>query len=81
MNIYRFNFEVDCPNNDQRIAYQVEIQSARTIMVENIAGYFLSLTSAFHEDIADNAYQRFGGQQIIKAHHHGVGVETRRGEE
>lgn len=81
MNIYRFKFEVDCPNNDQRICYQVEIQADRTIMVENISGHFLSLTSAYHEDIADSAYQRFGGYQIIKAHHHGVDVETRRGAE
>jgi len=79
MNIYCFKFECECPNNQQRIAYRVEIRSAQTIMVENIAGFFLSFTAAYQEDIADQSYQRFGGQQTISAHHHGVDIETRRG--
>lgn len=79
MNIYRFKFEAECPNNQQRIAYLVEIRITQTIMVENIARHFLSLTEGYHEDIADESYQRFGGMQTITAHHHGVDVETRRG--
>lgn len=79
MNTYTYRFELDCPNNGQRIAYRVEITADRTIMVENIAGFFNSLTAAYHEDIADKAHQAFGGKQTITAHHHGVDIETRRG--
>lgn len=79
MNTYIYAFELDCPNNGERIAYKVEIVARRTIMVENIVSFFSSLTSAFHEDIADKSYETFGGFQIITAHHHGVNVETRRG--
>jgi len=81
MNIYKFRFDCECPNNNERIQYSVEISTTRTVMVENIAAHFLSLTSAFHEDIADEAFQKFGGHQVIKAHHHGVDVETRRGDQ
>ena len=80
MNIYKTRFEVSCPNNGERICYQVEIRSDCTIMVENIAGFFASLYSEYHEAIADSAYERFGGYQVIRAHHHGVDIETRRGQ-
>lgn len=79
MNTYTYRFEVSCPNNGERIAYQAEINVNRTIMAENIAGFFSSLTSAYHEEIAESAYEAFGGHQIISAHHHGVDVKTERG--
>jgi hypothetical protein len=79
MNKYKFSFELECPNNSQRIAYQAEITVDRVIMVENIASFFLSYTAAYHEEIADASYETFGGYQVITAHHHGVDVETTRG--
>lgn len=79
MNIYRTTFEIECPNNSHRIRYHAEIATQSVIMVERIYGHFASLTSAFHEDIADSAFEAFGGRQVIKAHHHGVDVETIRG--
>lgn len=81
MNKYSIKFELSCPNNDQRIAYQASIETDRTIMAENLYGYFASLASAFHEDLADQAYERFGGRQTIRAHHHGVDIETVRGDQ
>ena len=81
MNTYKYNFEIECPNNNnQRIAYRVEITVDRVIMVENIASFFLSYTAAFHEEVADASYETFGGYQVISAHHHGVDIETRRGQ-
>jgi len=80
VNTYKYNFEIECPNNNnQRIAYRVEITVDRVIMVENIASFFLSYTAAYHEEIADASYETFGGYQVITAHHHGVDVETTRG--
>ena len=79
MNNYKFSFDAECPNNGARISYQVEIETDQVIMAENISRFFLSYTAAYHEDIAESSYERFGGRQTIKAHHHGVDIETRRG--
>ena len=80
MNTYKYNFEIECPNNSQRIAYRVEITVDRVIMAENIVSFFLSYTAAYHEEIADASYETFGGYQVISAQHHGVDIETRRGQ-
>jgi hypothetical protein len=80
MNIYRHQFICTCPENSKPIIYQLEIQSEKVIRVEHIVLACDLYRQAFHEAIADSLFERFGGVQIMTAHHHGVDIETRRGE-
>lgn len=79
MNIYRQQFVSHCPNNGLHIIYWLEIQTDAVIHVEHIVTATRLMANSFHEDIADELHARFGGRQILKAHHHGVDIETRRG--
>ena len=81
MNIYTHKFIATCPNNGKRINYTVEITVAddRKIMVEQIVTCAALCDGGYHEDIANKFYEQFGGNQVIRAHHHGVDIETRRG--
>lgn len=79
VNIYRHEFVSVCPNNGQSIIYALEIATDRVIYVEHITTAATLHKRAFHEAIADDLFARFGGKQILRAHHHGVDVETRRG--
>jgi hypothetical protein len=78
-NIYRYQFVSRCPVNNKAIVYQLEISTVQKIMVEHITICAALYDTAYHEEIADAFHKQFGGQQIIKAHHHGVDIETRRG--
>ncbi len=78
MNIYRHKFYSVCPNNSAIIAYELEIATTDVIQVEHIVTACAIEKSAFHEDIADRLAERFGGQQTLRAHHHGVDIESRR---
>lgn len=79
MNIYRYKFVITCPNNGKDIDYELEIRSDSTIMVESIiaAGDGLPDTG-YHEEIADRMASMLPGYHIIRAHHHGVDIETHR---
>jgi hypothetical protein len=79
MNIYRHQFVSHCPNNGKPIIYSLEIETDSVIQVEHIVTACALQKHAYHEAIADELHQRFDGRQIIKAHHHGVDIETRRG--
>lgn len=79
MNIYRHTFAAACPANGQMIIFSLEIQSEKMIYVEHIVTACALQKKAFHEQIADDLAARFGGYQVMKAHHHGVEIETRRG--
>lgn len=82
MNIYRHTFSAPCVNNGLSIAYSLEIRTAWTIMVEDIVAECEAAKASerpYHETIADRLYAKFGGEQIMTAFHHGVGIETRRG--
>lgn len=79
MNIYRHQFKAQCPNNGARITYELELTTARVVPVEQITQVCSELAPAYHEEIADFLIDRFGGGQVIRAHHHGVDIETRRG--
>lgn len=79
MNIYRQQFVSHCPNNGLHIIYSLEIQSSEVIHVEHIVTATRLMADSFHEDIADELFSRFGGKQTLRAHHHGVDIETRRG--
>ena len=81
MNIYRHQFVVACPNNAKPIIYELEIQSHKMIQVEKIAIACQLWQQEYHEKMADSlAYQFPGTKQVLKAHHHGVDIETHRGE-
>lgn len=79
MNIYRKSFTAACPNNGFIIAYFLEIQHRNVLMVEDINDATMERSSSYHEAIADELWERFGGVQVLKAHHHGVDIETIRG--
>lgn len=79
MNIYRHQFVSTCPVNGASIIYVLEIRATATIRVEHIVTACALHPRAFHEAIADDLFERFGQVQILKAHHHGVDIETIRG--
>ena len=79
MNIYRYQFVSHCPNNQLPIIYSLEIETDEVIHVEHIVTAAALHDSAYHEEIADDLHERFKGRQTLKAHHHGVDIETRRG--
>ncbi|CAN7642646.1 hypothetical protein [Paraburkholderia terricola] len=79
MNIYRCRFVSACPNNNSPIIYDLTIESQTMVHVEHITTACAMHKSAFHEAIADDLFERFGGHQTLTAHHHGVDIETRRG--
>jgi hypothetical protein len=77
MNIYRHQFIVACPANSKPIIYDLEIRSERMIYVEKIVIACALWKSEYHERMADHLAQQFPGtHQVLKAHHHGVDVET-----
>ena len=78
-NIYRHQFVSLCPNNDKPIIYALMIEADRAIPVEHIVTAAALHKRAFHEAIADELFEHFGGNQVLTAHHHGVDIETRRG--
>lgn len=81
MNIYSHQFYVSCPNNNKIIQYNLEIQSDHMIYVEKIIIACQLWQQEFHEKIADSlAYQFPNTRQFLRAHHHGVDIETVRGE-
>jgi hypothetical protein len=51
------------------------------IPVEHIVTATGMIKKGFHEEIADQLHTQLGGRQILKAHHHGVDIETVRGGE
>lgn len=78
MNRYRHRFTVACPNNAVPVEYDLTIETRRTIMVEEIVKA-CRVDQAFHEALADTLLHAFGGRQTLRAHHHGVDIETVRG--
>lgn len=82
-NVYRQRFTAPCCNNGLVVIYDLEIEteSDRFIMVEDIQAACVeaaALPKPYHENIADFLLGRFGGWQVIRAHHHGTDIETRR---
>jgi hypothetical protein len=81
MNRYTRRFEAACPNNDQKIAYTLMIETDEVIMVEDIVAFTEAIGKGFHEAIADDMHVQFGGRQVLTAFHHGVDILTVRGSE
>ena len=78
MNTYETEFFCRCPKNNIRIKYLLTIQTSEKIMVEAIIEAVDMLMKGFHEDIADELYEKFGGLQTLAADHHGVKITTHR---
>lgn len=80
MDRYSIPFTVNCPSNDQTIAYAFSIESNCMIMVEAIMSAINDLPAQeFHENIADALAKALPGRHTLIAHHHGVDIETVRG--
>lgn len=79
MNKYKITFTALCPVNNKKITYNLEIKSDAMIRVEDLLAFVWQVDQGFHEEIADSLIERFGGQQKLRAFHHGVFIETDRG--
>ena len=78
MNKYTVKFFAKCPANGVRVEYTLSITANKTIKVEMLIDTISQYDGWFHEDIADNLFDRFGGHQLLSAFHHGVFIETTR---
>lgn len=77
MNVYSRQFVATCPNNGEAIIYNLRIETiGRVIQVEHIVTATAMIKQGYHEQIADELHRRFGGRQVLRAHHHGVDIET-----
>lgn len=76
MNIYRHTFTASCPSDGETIVYSLEIRSLGVIMVEHIKTATALIKSGYHERIAEELADRFGGDHTIIATHQGVEIET-----
>lgn len=81
MNTYRHQFVVTCPADNTAIIYNLEIHSEKMIYAEKIVVACRVWQQEYHEKMADSLISQFPGTlQILRAHHQGVDIETRRGE-
>ena len=78
MNKYKTKFTSVCPVNHKQITYELEIKHTDKILVEDILETISKLLIGYHENIADELFKKFGGEQILIANHHGVFIETER---
>lgn len=78
MNTYRHTFVATCPSDGESIIYRLEIKAPKVIMVEHIRAATALIKKGYHEQIADQLHERFGGEQRIVATHQGVEIETLR---
>jgi hypothetical protein len=78
MNKYTVKFFCKCPANGIRIEYCLSIITNKRIDVEMLIDEVSKYEphELFHEDIADDLLNTFGGKQELKAFHHGVHIET-----
>jgi hypothetical protein len=79
MNRYSVKFKAKCPNNGAIIDYSLRIETDEMIMVEELLQFIKKHSSeGFHEQIADDLVQSFGGSQYLVATHENVKIETYR---
>lgn len=79
MNKYSVDFFATCPSNQTRVKYLLTIETTSVIMVEDIMSAVNSITTGYHEIIANMLCQKLKGRHTLTAHHHGVDIETTRG--
>jgi hypothetical protein len=78
LNKYTVRFAAQCPVNGVWVNYELVIHTGNVILVETLLDVVHSMRSGFHEEIADQLLAKFGGTQVLTAHHHGVDIETTR---
>ena len=78
INIYKTIFIQNCPTNDLPVNYNLEIQTFKTVMVEELLNFLQQEKNCYHEDLADKLIRKFGGNQKMTAFHHGVEITTER---
>jgi hypothetical protein len=78
VNIYTQRFSAICPKNKQRVEYRLQIETHDTIRVEDLQEHVNEIGSDYHESIADELHEKFGGTQTLDAHHHGTDIRTLR---
>jgi hypothetical protein len=77
VNRYSTTFFCTCPVNKARVEYHLTIETTQVISVEELLELLATVyADGFHELMADDLYQRFGGTQTMRAFHHGVTIET-----
>lgn len=79
MNVYRHAFMARCPANGISVRYRLTVRAEEMIRVEDIVAACAKQAEGFHEAIADALLLAIGGRQVLRAHHHGVDIKTRRG--
>lgn len=75
-NTYRHIFTATCPSDGEVIVYSLEIRSQTMIRVEHIKTTTALIKQGWHEQIADQLAERFGGDQVVTAVRQGVEIET-----
>jgi hypothetical protein len=75
-NTYRYRFVSDCPNNGVPIQYNWTLETNSMIQVEDLMTAAGEYSTGYHEQIADALAERFTGRHTLRAHHHGVEIET-----
>lgn len=79
MNIYSLTFKAKCPVDGSEITYDWMVHTEHVYMAEELRRIADGIGEGLHESIADALFDRFGGQQRLKATHAGdVHIETRR---
>ncbi len=78
MNRYDRHFTAQCPTDGVTIAYHLTIKTNADIMVEAILEACHFSEPVYHEVIANQLAERFGGKQKLRALHQGVHITTKR---
>lgn len=77
MNVYTQRFFSICPKTKARVEYKLTIETQEIVMVEDIQEAVADFASGdYHESIADELHEKFGGTQTLEAHHHGTDIRT-----
>ncbi|PDT79935.1 hypothetical protein [Sinorhizobium sp. BJ1] len=76
MNIYRYRFNCVCPSDQTTVTYDLTITSPGKVLAEDIRT-ICDAGPSHQEDLADKL-AALGGEQVIRAIHQGVEIETRR---
>lgn len=80
-NAYTLKFFAFCPSNNVRIEYGWRVETADTLSVEELITAAEAIGEGYHEEIADQLFKAYGGEQTLLAEHHGVLIETYRSAE
>jgi hypothetical protein len=79
-NTYNHTFVATCPSDGEKIIYSLKIKAQETIMVEHIKTATALIKKGMQEQIADDLFLRFGGEQKLTGTHQGVLIISRRTE-